>query len=215
MTELTYLDVRKLTDGGYEKLCSALSEERRAKAEAHMFRRGKLLSAAAGYLLRRALKERGLNAEAVKIVYGEHGKPYLADGAFYFNLSHSGDIAVCAVSDCEVGVDVQKIKPVTRKLMTRVCTPDELNSIDNAEEGNDAAFCRLWTVKESFIKQLGAGLSLPPLGLETEIGGSVRIKKDGAYCDVCFKEYPLEGYRVTACAKRGSFSPHLREIEVG
>lgn len=212
MTELTYLDARKLTDGGYEKLCSALPAERRGKAEAHLSRSGKLLSAAAGYLLRRALKERGLNAEAVKITYGEHGKPYIAGGAFYFNLSHSGDIAVCAVSDCEVGVDVQKIKPVARKLMARVCTPDELNFIDNAEEGKDAAFCRLWTVKESFIKQLGAGLSLSLSGIEVEMGGSVRIKKDGAYRDVCFKEYPLEGYRVTVCSQGGCFSPRLREI---
>ena len=39
--------------------------------------------------------------------YGEYGKPYLASGDLFFNLSHCGDMVVCAVCDREVGVDIQ------------------------------------------------------------------------------------------------------------
>lgn len=212
MTELTYLDLRNLPDGGFEKMCSALSEERRRKVEAHLFERGRLLSAAAGYLLSCALQERGLGG--VKISEGEHGKPYAEGGGFYFNLSHSGDIAVCAVSDGEVGLDVQKIAPVKDGLLTRVCTQSELRYIRSAEEGTECAFCRLWTVKESLIKQLGAGLSLSPARVEVTFGEHIRANIDGAECNVSFCEYVLDGYRMTACAQTDSFSPHLREMRV-
>lgn len=211
MTGLTYLDVSRLPDGGFEKMCAALSEERRKKVEAHICKKDRLLSAAAGYLLSCALEERGLGG--VQILYGGCGKPYVNADGFFFNLSHSGDIAVCAVSDGEVGVDIQKIAPVNGRLLKRVCTQSELRYIASAGEGEESAFCRVWTVKESVIKQLGAGLSLSPARVEVSFGERIGARIDGAECNLHFCEYSLEGYRITACARTEDFSTRLREIK--
>ena len=40
----------------------------------------------------------------------KHGKPYFANSDLKFNLSHSGRYVVAAVSDFEVGIDIQKKK---------------------------------------------------------------------------------------------------------
>ncbi len=212
MTELTYLDVRKLHNGDFGKMLACLPEERKKKAEAHLSERGRTQSASAGYLLNRALKERGV--ESFNMIKGEYGKSYLEGGGLYFNLSHSGDIAVCAVSDCEVGVDVQKIAPVKEELLKRVCTESELRFINTAEEGRETAFCRLWTVKESFLKKIGVGLSVSPARLEASFNGGITMKSDGVAVNAYFKEYALDGYRITVCADGGVFPAAPQEITV-
>ena len=85
--------------------------------------------------------------------YGEYGKPYLASGDLFFNLSHCQDMVVCAVFDREVGVDIQKID-YRERVINRVCTRAEAASIKTPEE-----FTRMWGVKERLAKGDGAGLS--------------------------------------------------------
>ena len=79
----------------------------------------------------------------------------LADGALEFNLSHSGELALVAVSrDLPVGVDLEH--PRTFKnhagMARRICTADELAHLDAAEDGD--APLRLWV---RAVKATGAG----------------------------------------------------------
>lgn len=85
--------------------------------------------------------------------YGEYGKPYLVSGELFFNLSHCENMMACAVSEREVGVDIQKIcyKP---RVLKRVCSDKEADAIKTAED-----FTRMWVLKESFAKCDGRGLS--------------------------------------------------------
>ncbi len=87
------------------------------------------------------------------LIYGPNGKPYLKTGELFFNLSDSHGQLVCAVSDQEIGVDIQKIcyRP---RVARKICTPAELKTIKNAED-----FTRIWVLKESFVKANGAGLA--------------------------------------------------------
>lgn len=105
-------------------------------------------------LLRRVLK---LSPEEVR--RGDHGKPEAAGGP-KFNLSHhSGSFAVLAVSDMEVGVDVEPIvrdrKPIIPKRFLR---PDELEWL--GEDPSPERFAHLWTRLEAALKADGRGLDL-------------------------------------------------------
>ena len=99
----------------------------------------------------------------------ERGKPYFPQFPnCRFNVSHSGDLAVCALSDQPVGVDIQTVRQRREKLMDRVCSADEREWLrrrgDRAED-----FSVLWALKESRCKQSGEGLRLPLSGLSVPL----------------------------------------------
>ncbi len=115
-------------------------------------------NAAAGLLLDYALRPYGLRERDMR--YGENscGKPYFIDRPdIHFNLSHSGGYAVCAVSDREVGIDVQAYEDFkdVLEIARRYFTAAEYEYVKNA----NTAFFPLWTRKESLLKALGTGLS--------------------------------------------------------
>ncbi len=212
MVQLTYLNVEKLSEGAFEKMCQSLPAERLKRVEEQGEYGHKLLCAAAGYLLQCDLAQNGIAFNG--LIYNDYGKPYLKDGNVFFNLSHSGSVAVCALSDGEVGVDVQKVVPVKNGLLKRVCTQSEYSFITAQERGAEERFCRLWTVKESLIKFLGKGLSLSPSRIEVGFTQPLRASIDGADCKAHFKEYVLNGYYITVCAESQSFPAELKQITV-
>jgi phosphopantetheinyl transferase len=89
-----------------------------------------------------------------KIAYGEHGKPYFMNSELFFNYSHCKFGAVCALGDCENGVDIQEIRTVRPSLIKRVCCDSEIRSIKSDED-----FIRIWVMKEAYSKFTGRGLS--------------------------------------------------------
>ncbi len=99
---------------------------------------------------------------AIEFSYGSHGKPFLADRAIEFNLSHSGDWALLAVAvDRAVGVDIERIKPVAEleKLTARFLLAAEHERIVALDAADRVlAFFRTWTCKEAYLKATGEGL---------------------------------------------------------
>lgn len=105
-------------------------------------------------LLKIALEEHGITDYEVK--YTKTGKPYV-DG-IHFSISHSERLVAVAVSENEIGLDVQYIKSVREKTVNRVCNERELAKIANSEN-KDKAFCKIWACKESYVKMTGEGLT--------------------------------------------------------
>lgn len=98
----------------------------------------------------------------VAIVTRANGKPQLHIGDLAFNLSHSDDLALVAVTrDCEVGVDVEGMRPIERleELARRNFHPTEIAAIGAADAAYaPALFFQCWTHKEAVLKALGDGL---------------------------------------------------------
>lgn len=101
-----------------------------------------------------------------KIVFsiGKNGKPYLAETPIQFNLSHSGDCLLMAVTaENEIGVDVECVRKTQDflALAQRFFARSEYEAILKYlhEDERMAAFYRCWTRKEAFIKATGLGLS--------------------------------------------------------
>ena len=114
-----------------------------------------------------------LLAQAVRLHWGwtvlpsversSRGKPFfpgLADR--WFSLSHSGGLALCALSDAPVGVDIEVVRPRRAGLPRRLLSSAELEGFDGALED----FYRIWTLKESWCKREDAPLH-PPRRVET------------------------------------------------
>ncbi|KPN79256.1 hypothetical protein RZ56_10510 [Apilactobacillus kunkeei] len=92
--------------------------------------------------------------------YGDHGKPFLKSNQFQYNISNSYDLVILAVSDQEVGIDIEKLRPFTYKRITRAFTDKELDYLSNLDESVEGdETLKLWTIKEAALKLVGTGLS--------------------------------------------------------
>lgn len=97
----------------------------------------------------------------IRIEKTSQGKPYLPDyPGLFFNYSDSGEMAVVATDNQPVGVDIEKIRPRSfQGILERFFLPGEIKQVAaSAEEERLVRFFRLWTAKESLLKQIGCGL---------------------------------------------------------
>ncbi|MBQ3567236.1 MAG: 4'-phosphopantetheinyl transferase superfamily protein [Oscillospiraceae bacterium] len=121
----------------------------------------KQLKSSLNEILTDVLAQLDINYTQDNLVYGEHGKPYLKNiNNVFFNISHCHELGVCTVSDTEVGIDAENIRKWSPLVPKRVFSDRENNFLENAEN-KDEAFFRLWTLKESFVKAIGIGISYP------------------------------------------------------
>ena len=85
-----------------------------------------------------------------------NNKPEYADKNIHFNLSHTGDYVVCAISENAVGVDIEHTRKNYLKVARRFFTDNECRWIGEDEN----RFLRIWTLKEAYSKYTGQGIAL-------------------------------------------------------
>ncbi|WP_196161772.1 4'-phosphopantetheinyl transferase superfamily protein [Reinekea sp. G2M2-21] len=182
MVDLYYLKPSEVT---YEKtllnLTSIISNEE--KFTISQFRRGRdRHSALVTRAVTRLLLSKYISAKPEDLVFSKvkNGKPILFDSdcEVRFNLSHTSDCVVWAItSGKDVGIDIEIVNGANdmRELWTNIFTPQECAYIESFSSGNRAcAFFDLWTLKESFLKATGEGLSVSLGSFEFGV-------KDGCY----------------------------------
>ena len=88
------------------------------------------------------------------------GKPYFAGLPVHFSLSHSGEYAVCLVSDeYEAGADIQIVRSVDLKVAKRALSKEAYAELEaTAESGRDERFTELWALHESAVKLRGGSV---------------------------------------------------------
>jgi 4'-phosphopantetheinyl transferase len=110
--------------------------------------------------------------DQVPLTTTAEGKPIWDDAAcsLSFNLAHCGDLAILAVSARRlVGVDVEAFdrRANYEALARQALSPRELAAYQQLPENDQpAAFLRIWTRKEAFLKAVGVGLGRPLAEIE-------------------------------------------------
>lgn len=155
-------------------------------------------------LLRVILRMKGIPSGKIQFKVNANGKPSLVNfPELHFNISHSGEWVVCAL-DCEpVGVDVEAIQPIDYAIADRYFSAQENERLLRQPEKDKLAyFYDIWTLKESYIKAKGKGLSLLLHSFSI-------MKEDRAIClefpnedaaGYCFKQFDIDsGYKFSLC----------------
>lgn len=121
-------------------------------------------------LVRTVLSEYGtLSPGQWQFTENQYGRPSVPAGLvtpdIHFNLSHSGERLVLAVSRMpEIGVDIEASSRMRRveRIADRYFSEAEIDALLQLDkEGQLMRFHELWTLKESYIKARGMGLALP------------------------------------------------------
>ncbi|MFZ2959769.1 MAG: 4'-phosphopantetheinyl transferase superfamily protein [Candidatus Ozemobacteraceae bacterium] len=172
----------------------------------------------AGLLLRQAIMDTwGAEPLHFDFNFNSCGKPALTGRSdFHFNLSHAGSWVVCAIAEHPVGVDVEKMEAVDfASLAQLVFSVDEhkrLHSKSGPEQMD--YFFDVWTMKESYCKAVGQGLSiaLEKLIITTDDQGRVLIAPHGKE-PWRLQRYNVEdGYKLTVCADHETFPEDVKLI---
>ncbi len=176
----------------FDKLLEYVSEEKKERICWFSHQEGAQRTLLGDVLARYAICKR-LGARNSDLVFGtnEYGKPILHEpNGIHFNISHSGNWVVCAVDDTTVGIDVETTKPIDLRVAERFFSEDEcISLINQPEEMRLKYFFMLWTLKESYIKMEGKGMSIPLNSF------TVRIKSNGISVYMKNKNQKLHFYQ--------------------
>lgn len=176
----------------WEQKEKLISDFRRKRMDSFRSPEDRRRSLTAALLLRTALGEEHISYENASFTLGPHGKPELLEGGLFFNLSHGGDWALCAVSDQRVGADVEKLSRLVEKKnraehIARKCLSEEERAFLEKSDCFEEELIRLWTKKESYAKMTGEGLSRDFTTINTLKYGCYeqRILRGGYCATVC------------------------------
>ena len=163
-----------------------------------------------GYLLDSMCRDLGI--ENPDYGYTEKGKPFLNGVDCTFNISHSGDYAALAyhTSTNPIGVDIQKIRPMRDGMERRLLHIKEMKQLPEEYENRLHYLNRLWTVKESFVKMTGEGLSCDFRTVYADFGNAMVTGEDGVVARFSVWEWE-EDYYLAVCST-GKEECEIKEI---
>ncbi|WP_178076012.1 4'-phosphopantetheinyl transferase family protein [Paenibacillus oralis] len=181
-----------------------------------------------GALLGRTLasQQSNLSVEEIEIDHTKYGKPYYINpSCLQFNISHSGNWVVGVVDHRPIGIDVECIKPIDFEIARRFFAATEWFQL-LALEGQEklSRFYDIWTLKESYIKAMGKGLSIPldsffiqilpeKIKLFLFLSEMQEFIEDQSWY---FQQYSLDkAYRFSVCAAHNNFADTvmIRSVE--
>ena len=183
--EIRYVMLDGIVYENVKEYAALLPDARQEKIARYRFDSDKLLSLAAGLLIRSAVGDRPISLN-------EHGKPYVEGFEKNFSVSHSGMCAAIAVDDQEVGLDVEQLAGEDRlKIVNRFYHPEEREYVMGAED-RLRAFTRIWTRKEAYVKQIGTGIADDLTAFST-VSGELKER---------IASFDLDGYALSVCSER-------------
>lgn len=154
--------VSTISGNNWHRILKGLPAPLRDRAQVYHFEKDQKLHLFGRLLLFYALKDHGYTWEQVQadIVYSHLRRPSFNSIPWDFNISHSGELVLCALTaKGKVGLDVEKIRPVSFSDFKRVMNPSQWQGI-RSDTDPPRKFFEYWTIKESVIKADGRGLAL-------------------------------------------------------
>lgn len=218
---------REYIEQHFDELVERLYPERKSRVLAFRRKEPAYVSVVAGLLLQELVeKQLGIHPDELVLEKNENGKPWIEDHPeFYFNISHAGDYVVLAYGDVPLGIDIEQIRAQNMHVAKRCYTEAEYAYVTGADSeenqvsdipeenhevkiGTDMTmpipsmdindrFFYLWTMKESYLKLTGDGISIPLNSFEidpvkkTVVGTSYRyfmLRMDDYWIAVCTGE---------------------------
>ncbi len=199
MVEIYYVNINcDEASSCFEEARKMISKDRREKSDRFRLREDQFRCVYSSLIVQYLVSNKVGGDEKLQFLYNDYGKPYyIGDKQIYFNCSHSGDYIVCALSTEEIGVDIEQIGEEYFEIARQCFSPEENYAIISAKENSRRKmFYTYWTLKESYIKLKGKGLSIPLHSFSFEFRDNKYRLKDKEnhilfYTDVFQRDYIL------------------------
>ena len=196
-THFEFIDIHSLTREDILLTLSLMTPQKHARVQSFPHEDDRLRSIAAEYLARSSIaRHLSIPEEEIIIDQRDSGQPFVRALPCHISLSHSGHLAMAAVSNRPIGADIEIISSRGERLISRICSDDEQAYIFGEGAFSNRRFFSVWTAKEAILKHSGKGLSgglastvvADSEGLLTEVNGHSLISgffDDAAYSIYC------------------------------
>ena len=180
-TRLFITDIRKIS---FDRV-GELSPERAERVQRCRRADDKLRCIAGGLFMNKFLG-------GAKITVNEFGKPE-CDNGLCFNISHSGSYVLFALSDSEVGCDIEEIRFLKGIRLGKIVFCDnEMKLLGNAFD-RLGTFFELWTKKEALLN-VSSG------------------KFSESQTEYYMKQYKFSDYEISLCSVQNDFPKDIEFI---
>ncbi|MBY0084104.1 4'-phosphopantetheinyl transferase superfamily protein [Brevibacillus brevis] len=199
----------------FNRFLQALPEEKRERVNRFRNPADSYRALLADVLVRSLICEvYEISNDEIEYDYNAYGKPFLKSFPnFCFNVSHSGEWVVCATHDAQVGIDVEQICPIDLDIATHYFATAEVEDLLAKHPDEQVSyFYDLWTLKESYIKARGMGLSIPlqSFAIRKNLDQSITISQSDSRDAWAFHQYEIDpGYKLSACATANQFAAQV------
>lgn len=148
--------------------------------------------------LKELLAKKNISYNSLDYYINKYGKQYLKNDKIFFNISHSFDYVITAISNNEIGIDIEKVRQTPIKIINQFATEKEKEYILSSNKNIEERIFKIYTLKEAYFKMLGTNLNNI---LEVEF----IIENDKIYCNdknvkVGFIN-DIKGYIIAYCEK--------------
>lgn len=172
--KIYYKRLSSFCDEEYNNAFSMMDDDRKASVLRMRIENDRRRSVLGELLARIGISELvGCKKEDIDFTRTEKGKPLCTNKNAFFNVSHCGDIVVCAVDSQNVGIDIERVRDVEMRITRISCTDSDREFIFGEKEINlddlvptEEILKKLftvWTAKEAYFKFVGIGI----VGLRT------------------------------------------------
>lgn len=159
MNVINYININHPSLSDYKKLIAILPLSAQQQVNSYLLPEDQKRCLAGKLILKKLLVNLGFQEAVLGSIKNDANKrPYIADD-IDFNISHSGDYVVVAVStQSKVGIDIEQINEIdVHAIKGLVLNQEEIEKIEISKKPLHF-FYKVWTLKEAALKANGSGL---------------------------------------------------------
>lgn len=220
MTEVFAVKLdRDLKDDELHRLLELVSVEKRERIKRLRQKQDAHRSLIGDVLVRSIICEKlGIRNDDLVFEKNDYGKPILSSHQdVCFNIAHSGHWVVCCIDTLPVGIDIEIIKHIDINLAKRFFSEREYDSIMSLPElQRQSYFFELWSLKESYIKAIGKGMSIPLKSFTISAEGEdIKVQSEDMAQGYFFKKIFIDNsYKMAVCSCNRAISDNVKFISL-
>ncbi|MCK6258777.1 4'-phosphopantetheinyl transferase superfamily protein [Fictibacillus sp. KIGAM418] len=220
MMQIYAVPIVGFPDRYFPHLLPFVTEERKQRLFTFSRREDCLRGLLAELLIRKIASDTfAVPVKSILFELTDFGKPSLKTplNKLHYNISHSGNWVVCITDECTVGIDIEKKNAIDLQIARQFFAQEEYDYIEGNwdEQQKQERFFEVWTAKESYIKAIGKGLSIPLNSFSTVRQGNVEGLRVFEHENWYLKTYLLDSeYALTACSQSNKFCESVQIMPI-
>lgn len=155
---ILYDNINHYSQEEYNEFLKLIRQDKRERIAKILRKEDQYRSILGEILLIKLLKEFNIEYNSIHITTNQYGKPYIQDLDFYYSISHSHEYVICAISNKEIGIDIERIRHIAPVTLKQYATTNEIEYITSIDKLYERRCFEIFTLKESYFKCMGCDL---------------------------------------------------------